>query len=397
VAVYYIHISLTVPPYLLDPFTSAAMSPVRRFAPVRTLVALALVFAAALPLRAQPGNTIPDRLTDVEYWNLISELSEPPGNFRSENLVSNETAFQWVLQPLTQVKREGMVYMGVAPEQNFTYIAAIKPKMAIIVDVRQGNKMEHLLYKALFELSADRGEFVSLLFSKPRPRGIDSTTTVDSIMNAYWYVNTDTAMYRRNKEAVRRQLMTVHGFKLTDGDWIDLVWVYDQFYLYGPGGLTYNSGTSNAGGMPSYAEIIMARDQQGINRGFLASETTFRWLKDFQSRNMLVPVIGNFAGPKAIPAVGRWLKAHNATVTAIYASNVEQYLWQDGIAYTYYNNIAQLPIDANSVWIRSNGARGTGGGNGMSAPNVVCSVQRLLAENRAGNINSYASIFNYCY
>jgi hypothetical protein len=377
----------------------AAMSFARRSAAffTRTIVLVALTLAAALPLRAQPGNTIPDRLTDVEYWNLINELSEPAGNFRSENLVSNETAFQYVLSGLTQVKREGMVYMGVAPEQNFTYIAAIKPKLAIIVDVRQGNKMEHLLYKALFELSADRGEFISLLFSKPRPRGIDSTATVDSIMNAYWFVDTDTAMYRRNKEAVRRQLVTVHGFKLTDADWIDLVWVYDQFYLHGPGNLTYNSGTSNAGGMPSYAQIIMARDQGGINRGFLATESTFRWLKDFQTRNMLVPVVGNFAGPKAIPAVGKWLKAHNATVTAIYASNVEQYLWQDGIAYTYYNNIAQLPIDANSVWIRSNGVRGTSGGNGMSAPNLVCSVQRLLAENRAGNINSYASIFNYCY
>jgi hypothetical protein len=143
---------------------------------------------------------------------------------------------------------------------------------------------------------------------------------------------------------------------------------------------------------------MMARDPAGINRGFLAKESTFRWLRDLQLRNMLVPVVGNFAGPKAIRAVGNWVRQRNGTVTAIYASNVEQYLWQDGLAYNYYANVATLPIDANSVWIRSNGNRsvGTGGMGGMGAPNVVCPVQRLLAENQAGNIVSYQSIFFYC-
>ena len=61
--------------------------------------------------------------------------------------------------------------MGVGPEQNFTYIVATKPSMAFIVDVRRGNLDLQLMYKALFELSADRAEFVSRLFSQEASGG----------------------------------------------------------------------------------------------------------------------------------------------------------------------------------------------------------------------------------
>src|SRR4051812_2291337 len=110
---------------------------------------LAGVAALSSPIAAQ-SLSIPDRMSDQEFWSFINDMSEPPGNFRSENLLSNETAFQYVIPGLLQTPREGKVYLGVAPEQNFTYIAAIKPKMAIIFDIRKGNKLEHLLYKSLF-------------------------------------------------------------------------------------------------------------------------------------------------------------------------------------------------------------------------------------------------------
>jgi hypothetical protein len=360
-------------------------------------LALAATFALSALATGALAQTpaLPDRLSDQEFWKLSDDLSEAPGFFRSENLLSNETAFQYVIPGLLRVPREGRVYLGVAPEQNFSYIAAIKPRIAFIVDIRKGNKLEHLLYKSLFELSADRAEFVSRLFSKPRPAGLDTTTTVDSIFNAYWYIATDTAMYRRNKEAVKTHLTRTHGFALSEADWADLVWVYDQFYYYGPS-ITYSSsGGSGGGGMPSYDEIMRATDGTGLNRGFLAKESTFRWLKEMQLKNLIVPVVGDFAGPKAIRSVGAWVKARNGIVTAIYASNVEQYLWQDGKAFAYYDNVAQLPIDSTSVFVRSNGASRVGTG-GMRSPNVICSVERLLAETKAGNVYGYGAIFNYC-
>src|SRR5262249_46471584 len=133
-------------------------------------LALAVGLAAAAPAtRAQsPSSSIPASLSDQEFWDLSAQLSEPHGYFRSDNLLSNEMGFQWVIPDLLARTQAGGVYLGVGPEQNFTYIAALKPKMVFITDIRRGNLWTQLMYKALFEMSADRSEFVARLFTKPK-------------------------------------------------------------------------------------------------------------------------------------------------------------------------------------------------------------------------------------
>ncbi len=174
--------------------------------------------AAAPAAVAERPTGLPSRLSDVEFWALIERVSEPGGYFRSDNILSNEAGFQVVIPELLRTTKRDAVYLGVGPEQNFTYIAALEPKMAIILDIRRGNLHMHLLYKALFELSANRAEFVSRLFSKPLPRGLDSTITVDSLFTAIWYSRTDSALYSRNLAAVKAHLVTTHGFPLTADD-----------------------------------------------------------------------------------------------------------------------------------------------------------------------------------
>src|SRR5688572_12463513 len=82
------------------------------------------------------AQALPTQLSDEEFWKLSSDLSEPDGTFRSDNLLSNELWFQYVIPELTQTARQGRVYLGVGPEQNFTYIAALKPRMVFLFDVR---------------------------------------------------------------------------------------------------------------------------------------------------------------------------------------------------------------------------------------------------------------------
>jgi hypothetical protein len=113
---------------------------------------------------------------------------------------------------------------------------------------------------------------------------------------------------------------------------------------------------------PTYADLMVATDGAGVLRGYLASEENFNVLKALHSKNLFVPVVGNFAGPKALRAVGAWLKAHNAKVSAFYLSNVEQYLSQDGIWMEFCRNALALPIDESSQFIRS--YRPNGGGFG---------------------------------
>ena len=115
------------------------------------------------------------------------------------------------------------------------------------------------------------------------------------------------------------------------------------------------SSTSSFGGsfQPDYAELMTASDLNGVAHSYLANEDHFKFMKDLEGRNMLVPVVGNFGGPKAIRAVGRYLKERDATVSAFYLSNVEQYLRQEGIWDDFCANVATLPLDETSTFIRS--------------------------------------------
>jgi len=117
------------------------------------------------------SDTLPSQLSDREFWSIIKNFSEAGGYFRSDNFLSNESGYQSVIPLLRKTVQTGGVYVGVGPEQNFTYIVALEPKMAFVVDIRRQNMLEHLLYKALMELSADRAEFLSRLFCRPQPQG----------------------------------------------------------------------------------------------------------------------------------------------------------------------------------------------------------------------------------
>jgi hypothetical protein len=320
-------------------------------------VAATIALAACVSRDAgPPPDRLPDRLSDAQFWGLIERVSEPGGFFRSENFLSNERTFQFVIPELATPERRGRVYLGVGPEQNFTYIAALEPKLAVIVDVRRQNMLMHLMYKGLFEMSADRADFLSALFSRPRPPGVDTTTSAHALFVAYRNVAAEPVLFQQTLHALLQRLTETHGFPLDTADREGIAHVLHGFFEAGPD-IDYNyprmSGYGGSRSMPSYFELMAATDEDGVSRSYLADETRFRTVKTRQERNLIVPVVGNFAGPRAVREVGAFLREHDATVAAIYVSNVEQYLFQDGIAGHYYASLATLPLSPNTTFIRS--------------------------------------------
>jgi hypothetical protein len=247
--------------------------------------------------------------------------------------------------------------------------------MAVIFDIRRGNLHVHLLYKALFEMSADRAEFLSRLWSRARPRWLNATSTVDELMSAYRTIAPTPEAYARNLRDVTEWLTRKHGFALAPEDLDGIDFAYKTAFYEGGPDLTYSmragGGGFGGGRRPlTYADIQVRDDGNGINRGFLATEENWRAIKDLQSRNLIVPVVGDFGGPGAIRSVGAYLREHGAIVSAFYLSNVEQYLNQDGKEDTFLCNVAALPLDETSTFIytgagrygRRGGGRGFGGG-----------------------------------
>ena len=316
---------------------------------------IATVFALCFFLSVGSAEELSTRLTDDAFWKLVSDFSEPSGKFPSDNFASNELAIQRILPELVRGRKASGAYLGVGPEQNFTYIAALKPRMAFIPDIRRGNLQLHLLYKALFELSANRAEFVSRLFTRKRQPQLTSKSTVVELFEAYTKVEPSAQeVYQDNLRAIGELLSSKHGFALTDEDRAGIDYVYRNFYEFGPS-INYSSSRRSGGfgGFASYMDLMVATDQNNGFRSFLASEDNFRIVKDLEERNLIVPIVGDFAGPKAVRAIARYVKEHEATVTAFYASNVEQFLYRNGTWPEFCRNVASLPLDARSVFIRS--------------------------------------------
>jgi hypothetical protein len=370
-----------------------------------------LAFLALLAAPAAAQSTIPDRLSDKEFWDFVSGNSEAGGFFRSDNFLSNEMGFLHPIPELKRIVKPGGVYFGVGPEQNFTYIAALQPKMAVLFDIRREMTVHQLMYKAIFELAPDRADFLSRLFSRPRPANLDTTTNPVQLFASYIEAKLDTAAYRRNRIAIWDQLKKVHGFGLSADDSASFEYVYGAFFEAGPlinynfrpgNGMVILSGDRIAlrptrgfgfGQMANFAEIQAATDADGNMLAFLATEPAYRYMRDMERRNMVVPVTGNFAGPSAIRQVGRWVRAHNATVTTFYLSNVEQYLFQspdDGRK--WFENVATLPLDSTSMFIRS-GRGGTSQGV-IGLASMIASMQEQLKLFREGKINSYFDVLS---
>jgi len=351
------------------------------------LVALLAALAVTPPgVLGRPAD-LPARLDDAEFWTTVEAFSEPNGFFRSDNFVSNEDAFQDVIGDLERTVKRGGVYIGVGPDQNFTYLAALQPGLVFITDVRRGNLQLHLMYKALMELSADRAEFLSRLFARKRPIGLGPASTADELFAAYAMVPPSREFHDETRAAVLRTLQDDHGFPIDEADEAGIVRVMQAFYTGGPG-LSYASSGPMRTRYPSFQDLQMASDGRGRNRAYLGSEEAFRVVKTLQQNNLIVPVVGNFAGPKALRAIGRYVRARGAAVTAFYVSNVEQYLFQDRIWRAFVENVGALPVDATSTIIRACFTR-CQFANGSRSVTLLDSMGALVRDADAGRIETY--------
>ena len=351
-----------------------------------TLVApRATAQTAAVPAAKQTESKQPESLTPAEFSRLSRELSEEGGFFRSDNFTSNETAYLTVVDKLKELGATGGAYLGVGPEQNFTYIAKIRPRIVFIMDIRRQAVLQHLLYKAVFQRAPDRVQFLALLLSRPLPKekAVTPASPLNDILTYFSNAPADEKAYAANLAAIRKTIQEEFQFPLSENDQKGLEYVYSTFRNDGLQ-ISYRSGSNNPGGgfggpppggfggrgggggfgggfggFPVLKDLIAQTDLHGQTGNFLASNDDYEFVRGLQRKNMIIPVVGNFAGPKALGAIAAYLKKNNFTVTAYYLSNVEQYLFDGDLFSNWANNVRKLPITDKSLFIRSASGRFT--------------------------------------
>jgi len=214
------------------------------------------------------------------------------------------------------------------------------------------------------------------------------------LIAAYAHAKPTEGSYQRNLRDVEERLVQRHHFMLSSEDLAGLEYVYRSFFSDGLD-IHYSIPNQPRLRFPTYGELMQQTDGLGRSRGYLATEANFRVLKDFEERNLVVPVVGNFAGEAALPAVAQYLKQHAVTVRVFYLSNVEQYLFDQLRSYKqFYANLELLPTDADSTLIRTYNL-----GVSFEPPNarvrlatVLDSVSEFLRAVNEGQIRTYRDV-----
>ena len=356
------------------------------------LLAAFVIAASTVPWNhEQPRAATDVQVTALQFGQYIDEWSEPEGYFDSDNFISNETSYLHVVGDLHQRVKPGGIYLGVGPDQNFSYIVHTHPMLAIITDIRRQNMLQHLLFKALFAMASNRVEYLSLLFSRQTPR-LEPGGSFQDLLDAVRAAKTDGGLFQKNLDAIKT-IVNQYGLKLSSDDYAKIEYVYRTFWQENLDLRFSSIGRGNASMYPSFEEMLLETDRQGRQQNYLSSEDLFQWLKKFQAENRLIPIVGDFAGPHAFRAVGSFLKANGLQVSAFYTSNVEFYLFGRAAWSRFVANLRSLPLAEDSVFIRSYfptyGRPHPLNLPGHRSTSMVSSVMSFLADDDARQIRSY--------
>lgn len=342
------------------------------------LIAAALV---AGPLAAQSARP------DTTFAGTVARLSEPGGFFDTDNLVSNEQSYLHVVGTLRDRGVTGGAYLGVGPDQNFSYILAVRPALALIIDIRRDNLLQHLLFKSLFLRARNRLEYLCLLFGRPVPSDLAAwdERELDDLLR---YIDETKATNAVTADVSR------FGVPLDSADRAKIAQMHGEFMERG---LELRLTTFNRPlrlDYPTYRDLLRETDRDGRRAGYLVREADFRYLRQLQRDHRIVPVVGDLSGTLAMSAIARFLTERGLAVSAFYTSNVEQYLLRDGGFPQFARNVAALPAQPRSVIIRSYFPRGRPHPQQVAGYNTVQLVQTFSSFVDAERRGGYLSYFD---
>lgn len=339
-------------------------------------------------------------LSDSSFASLIARISEPAGYFDSDNLISNESSYLHVLGAMRRIGVTGGAYVGVGPDQNFSYIAQARPRIAFIIDIRRDNLLQHLWFKALFEMARNRAEYLALLTGRPVPNDLAkwNRRSIGEITEYIGRSAPDPDQFETTRAIVRNKVRG-YGIPITAAELETIAHIQQAFFDAGLELRFTSLGRSPRPYYPTLRTLLLEHDLSGKQLSYLATEDGFQYVKSLERRNLVVPVVGNLAGDHALREIGRVLGERGEKLSVLYVSNVEFYLMREGSFDAFASTVRALPHDARSVIIRSYFGGGFYGSHPQSVPGyfstqLLQTVDSFVAEAGRGGYASYFDLVN---
>ena len=352
----------------------------------------ALAHSAAPTAQQAPG------LSDSAFAALSARVSEPGGYFDSDNLISNESSYLHVLGAMRRIGVSGGTYIGVGPDQNFSYIAQVRPKLAFIIDIRRDNLLQHLLFKSLFDLARNRLEYLALLTGRAVPNDVAkfNRRSITEVVEAVDQSSPDPDQFETTRTMVRAKVKK-YGIAVTAAELETIERIHKAFFEAGLDLRFTSLGRAPRPYYPTLRMLLLEKDLAGKQQTYLASEDDFQFVKSLQARNLVVPVVGNLAGGHALREIGKVMAARGEKLSALYVSNVEFYLMREATFDAYASTVRTLPHDTRSVIIRSYFGGGFYGPHPQSVPGyfstqLLQTVDTFVAESARGGYSTYMDL-----
>jgi hypothetical protein len=324
------------------------------------------------------------------FASLVEQLSEPGGEFDTDNLISNEQSYLHVVPALEQAGVTGGVYIGVGPDQNFSYIARIRPTEAFIVDIRRDNLLLHLLFKAIFAASRNRAEYASLLTGRPAPDRVETwrDASIDRIVA---YLDETKPSPAAGEDGGLHAAIRRYGLPVSAKDLQTIDRFHASFIAEGLSLRFHSTGRAARDYYPTLRDLLLETDRKGRKLSYLASEDDFAFVKALEARDGVIPVVGDLSGPHAVAAIGQLMAQRGERLSAFYVSNVENYLFRDGAYARYVENLKRLPRSDRSLIVRAifGGYSLPESAPGYYSTSTVQNLNELLANCAAGRCRSY--------
>ena len=332
------------------------------------------------------------------FASRVASLSEPGGYFDTDDLISNERSYLHVAPALRQAGLAGSAYIGVGPDTNFSYIAETRPAIAFLIDIRRDNLLLHLLFKAIFAESATRIDYLARLLGRTPPADLTSWSGagIDRILQA---LDRAPARDEPGLRALRRTLegrMASFGVPLSPQDLETIDRFHREFETQGLDLKLEILGRGTPYYYPTFRDLLLGTDLQGHASSYCASEDDFQFVRRLESRDLVIPVVGDLGGAKALRSIGKLMAAEHVSLGAFYTSNVEFYLFRSGTFRAYVDNVAALPHTTHSVIIRSAFVSAAGGVvpmlPGYGSASLLGSVDEMIHGVATGSIRSYLDL-----
>ncbi len=329
--------------------------------------------------------TFPAR--DERLATVVDQLSDSSDGPHADNFVSNEDSFPRVAATLAKRAHPGGIYLGVGPDQNFTYIAQARPALAFIVDFRRRNLLLHLLHKALFSLAVDRVSYLERLTAR-HVRRFPLSPTAEDLVDAF-----SKAPFDRNRldQTISEVVAVLRPLALIrDEEWSTLATIHAR--LAGPG---IHARFLALRIYPTFARLMTTTGRDGQPSHLFARESFYQVVRSCQLGDRVIPVVGDFSSLSTLPRLGDWLRKRGFSVDVFYTSDVEFFLLRSGKFSPYLANLIQLPWSREAVIVRTSTREIVHSERfaGDSSTTIVRPVARFLKAAKSGEIRTLDDLF----